>query len=107
MATTTPMQGWPVPTSGDDPDIPADLLALASAIEKRVVGVYSGIVDRAAKVTAPTAGMIAFLQDTQDYTWYNGTSWAQLWPVALPEFTGGTALPDNGSGADGDVFFRY
>ena len=58
---TTPLQGWPIPVNGDDPDIPGDMAALAKAIEKKVVGIYATTADRDAKITAPTEGQFAYV----------------------------------------------
>jgi len=105
MATTTPQQGFPVPTAADDPDIPGDLLALALAIEKRVVGVYNSATDRDTKVSAPQEGQFAYLKDTDVLTKYNGSAWVAAF-AAPPNFTSGTSVPSNATGNDGDVFFR-
>lgn len=107
MPTTTPAQLFPVMTTGDDPDIPADVLALALAIEKRVVGVYTNASDRNAKTTAAGVqeGMIAYLQDTNTLTYYTGSAWADVIPD-LPAFSHGSVVPSNASGSDGDVFFK-
>jgi hypothetical protein len=104
MATTTPQQLFPVPTAGDDPDIPADLLALANAIEKRVVGVYNNVTDRNTKVSAAQEGQVAFLKDTNTFTYYDGAAWQNMF-AAVPTFTSGSSVPSNASGTNGDVFF--
>jgi hypothetical protein len=103
---TTPMQAFPYPTSADDPDVPGDMQALAVAVEKRVFGIYNDATDRNAKITAPVEGQIAYLKDTDIITVHNGAAWVQVYPVVVPAFTSGTAVPSNGTGADGDVYFR-
>lgn len=105
MPTTTTAQAFPVPVSTDDPDIAADLLTLATAIEKRVAGVYNNAADRDAKITSPQEGQVAFLKDTNNWTYYNGTIWDLMFPD-LPSFSSGTTVPSNASGANGDVFFK-
>jgi hypothetical protein len=105
MATTTNQQGFPVPTAGDDPDIPADLLALANAIERRVVGVYNSATDRNTKITSPQEGQFAYLKDVDLLTKYNGTAWENAFP-SPPTFSSGPTVPANGSGTNGDVFFK-
>ncbi len=105
MATTTPGQSLPVPTGTDDPDIPADLLALASAIEKRLMGVYNNATDRSARVTAPQEGQFAYLKDTKLVYRYDGAAWVQF-PAAQPAITSGTTVPSNASGANGDIYFK-
>lgn len=106
MPTSTPYQAFPVPVAGDDPNIPDDMLQLAIAIEKRVIGVYASTVDRDAKITAPTNGIFALTTDT--YTvWNYQTTWKQVIPPpGLPTFSNGTTVPPNSSGANGDIFFK-
>lgn len=36
MPSSTPTYGWPIPSLGDDPDVPADVGALANAIEDKI-----------------------------------------------------------------------
>lgn len=105
MPMYTTAQGFPVPVSTDDPDIAADLLALATAIEKRVAGVYNNAADRDAKITGLLEGQVAYLKDTNNWTFYNGTAWDLMFPD-LPSFSSGTSVPSNASGANGDVFFK-
>ena len=105
MATTTPAQAFPVMTAGDEPNIPADILALATAIEKRVLGVYNNATDRDTKLTAPQEGQVAYLKDTNAFTYYDGAAWDAMFTTP-PEFSSGTVVPSNASGNDGDVFFK-
>jgi len=105
MPTTTPGQSFPVPVTGDDPDIPGDLLALATAIEKRVLGVYNNVADRDARVTAPQEGQFAYLKDTDKLYKYSGSAWEQF-PPAQPSITSGTTAPSNAVGSDGDIYFQ-
>lgn len=106
MATTTPGQSFPVMTASDDPDIPVDIMALAVAIEKRVMGVYNNVADRSARVTAPQEGQFSILKDTDVVYRYDGSTWVQF-PPSQPAITSGTAAPSNASGANGDIYFRY
>lgn len=105
MPTTTPGQSFPVPVTGDDPNIPDDLNSLAVAIEKRVMGVYNSVADRDARVTAPVEGQCAYLKDSNSFTYYNGTAWTAMFNQP-PTFLVGTVVPDNSTGANGDVFFK-
>lgn len=105
MATTTPGQSFPVPTTGDDPDIPADLNTLALAIEKRVVGVYNNVTDRDTRVTAPQEGQVAYLKDTNTFVFFTGSVWTAMF-TQPPAFTVSTAVPSNVTGVDGDVWFK-
>lgn len=105
MATTTPGQSFPVPTLSDDPDIPGDLMTLALAIEKRVVGVYNNVTDRDTRVTAPQEGQVAYLKDSNTFTVYNGSVWTAMFPTP-PTFTVASTVPSNVQGSDGDVWFK-
>jgi len=105
MATTTPIQDLPVPTGSDDPDVPGDMLALATALEKKLVMVFNNTTDRSTRVTAPVEGMFCFLKDTNTFHVYDGAAWVSAYP-APPSFTSGTSVPSNATGNDGDVFFK-
>jgi hypothetical protein len=105
MATTTPMQAFPVMEATDDPDIPADIMALAVAVEKRVVGVYNNVADRDAKIASPQEGQVAYLKDSNTLTFYTGAAWTDVVPD-VPSFTSGAVVPDNATGSNGDVFFK-
>lgn len=104
MPTTTPGQAFPVPTSADDPDVPDDLMNLALAIEKRVMGVYASSAARGTAVPAPQEGQVAYLADTNSFTFYNGSAWVAMF--AQVAITSGTTVPSNSSGSNGDVFLK-
>jgi len=105
---TTPAQAFPIPVNGDDPDVPGDLATLAKAIEKRVVGVYATTADRNTKTTAAGVqeGMIAYLQDSNTITYYDGSAW-QVYPPPPPQILNGTTAPAPTTGNNGDVYYQY
>ena len=105
MPTSTPAQGFPVMSETDYPDIPADVLSLATAIEKRVVGVYNDTTDRSTKVPSPQEGQVAYLKDTNTFTYYDGAAWQAMFQQP-PSFTSGTSVPSSGTGNNGDVYFK-
>lgn len=105
MATTTPAQGFPVPTSGDHPDIPGDLLKLANAIEKRVMGVYATTSARDAAIPTPATGQFAYITGTNVVQVYQNGSWVTFPPPQV-SITSGTSVPTNATGNNGDVFFK-
>lgn len=105
MATTTPAQNFPVMEDGDDPDIPEDIMALALAIEKRVVGVYNNAADRGSKLPNPVNGQVGYLRDVKKFYYYDGTAWLPMF-ADVPAITSGTAVPSNSSGTNGDVFLQ-
>lgn len=107
MATTTPLQNLPVPEDTDDPNVPADMSALATAIEKRLVGVYNSVADRDARITAPQEGQVAYLKDSNKIHVYVDGAWSQIFPaLGLQTIRNGAGAPDNSVGVDGDVYFR-
>jgi hypothetical protein len=82
MPTTTPIQALPVPVSADTPNIPADLMSLAQAIEGRVQMRFTNSSDRDTKVTSPVEGMTCVLTTTREYQQYTNSGWTTY-------FTGG------------------
>ena len=107
MAGTTSNQQLPYPVAGDDPDVPADVLALATAIEKKLVMVFTSSSDRSTRVPSPTSGMFAVMTDSDTVVFYDGAAWKQIYPPVVPAVTNGTTVPSSGSGANGDVFFKF
>lgn len=79
MPTTTPVKGLPVPVGTDNPNIPADMLALATALERTVMVDF-----QAAPPGSPKKGDIHW--DTDDTSMgsagtpyiYNGSLWLKF-----------------------------
>jgi len=94
-----------VPDANEDPNLAFDLLAIAKAIEKRLVGVYSSTADRDAKTSAAGVqeGMFAFTTDTDSFWYRSASAWVSF-PPPTPSITSGSAAPSGGS--NGDVYFR-
>lgn len=63
MGQNTPNQALPYPVPNDPDDVPADMLKLAQAVEKKLVMVFSSATDRATRVGAATVGMLSWLSD--------------------------------------------
>lgn len=74
MGNTTAQQ-LPYPAQGDPPNGPAQIQALALAVEPRLVQVYADSSDRDNKITAPASGMLAWLQSPGQYTFFDGSAW--------------------------------
>lgn len=98
MATTT-LQGLTYPASTDSPNGPAQILALANDVEKKVVMVFASAAARttaftAASVTA-TEGMLCWLQDVNGFEWYDGSTWRRLAPSLFARKTADESLASN------------
>jgi hypothetical protein len=83
------------------------MTALAQAIEKKLVMVFTSAADRTTRVPSPTSGMFSVRTDTHVVEVYDGSAWKQVYPPAVPAVTNGSAVPSNSSGANGDVFFKF
>jgi hypothetical protein len=106
MPTPSPLQGFPVPADADDPNIPADTMALAQAIEKRVVMVFDNASARDTTVGGTAQeGMFAFLKDTNALTYYDGAAWQPAFP-RQPAFYLSGAAPTDDLGFDGDMWLK-
>jgi hypothetical protein len=105
MSTTVGSNSLPVPQESDSPDVPVDMSALAVAIDKRLAGVYNDATDRNTRISAPQEGQLAYLKDTNLWTYYDGSAWQTVVPT-LPAFSSGSSVPSNTSGSNGDVFFK-
>lgn len=96
-----------VPDGNEDPNLAYDLLAIAKAIEKRLMGVYptTAARDTATSAAGVQEGMFAFTQDADKVWYYSGSAWVAFPPVQ-PAITSGATVPANTAGANGDVFFQ-
>lgn len=106
MPTTSANQGIRVLQSTDNPDVVDDVNTIAAALELRVVGTYNSAADRSTRVPSPVQGMVSVLKDTNTLQLYSGTTWLTVYPPAVPSITSGTSVPSNGTGVNGDVFFK-
>lgn len=108
MPGNTPIQGFRIPTGGDDPDVVDDMTQLANAIEKRVLGVYADATDRDTKVAGRVEeGMMAYLKSDNSTWYYDGAAWVS-WPARGQKIGSGTTVPTNADPnyINGDVFFK-
>lgn len=80
MATTTPLQGTPVPTGTDSPNGPVQMTSLASYLDARSVMRFASASARATAFAAagitPTWGMLSYRVDggVNGFEYYNGTT---------------------------------
>src|SRR4051812_39357348 len=98
-----------VPDANEDPNIAYDLLNIAKAIEKHLMGVYATSAARNSAATAmgPIEGMFAFTQDDNKVWYYDGAAWQEFPPRQVKIASGGT-VPTNADPAyiNGDVYFK-
>lgn len=105
MPQYTPQQALPVPAESDKPDVPVDLLNLANAIEKRLVGYFATTNARDTAIPGPTDGQFCYIGGTNTFYVYQDGAWT-VFPAAQIAITSGTSVPSNSSGNNGDVFFK-
>lgn len=88
----TPMSNLPYPQPTDPADLPAHLKALAEALDHRTVLRFADAAARDAKVTAPIAGMLAWIGTPGRLMYYTGSAWvpAAPTPVYKINLTSGT-----------------
>ena len=78
MSTTTTMQSLPVPEYTDAPNVPDHFLALAQAIENKLVMRFTNAADRDSRVSSPVTGMYCFVTDILELQCYSG-GWRSVW----------------------------
>ncbi|GAA3770608.1 hypothetical protein [Streptomyces chiangmaiensis] len=76
----TPISNLPYPQASDPADLPAHLKALADAMDARAVLRFADAAARDAKVTAPVAGMLAWIGTPGRLMYYTGTAWVPAAP---------------------------
>lgn len=71
----TPLQNLVIPSLSAVPNVPSDMLAFGTAVEKQIIMSFATAVARDAAVTSPVTGMQAWLTTPKQLTMYDGTSW--------------------------------
>jgi len=84
---TTPLTATPYPAYGIIPDVPADLLAALSHLEKYTNMRFASAAARDTALPVPVAGMQAYVTGT-GLTYYDGDSWELVIPELPPLFFG-------------------
>ncbi|MFE7566874.1 hypothetical protein ACFU76_07900 [Streptomyces sp. NPDC057539] len=79
----TPLSALPYPQPTDPADLPAHLKGLAEATDGRTVLRFADAAARDAKVTAPVAGMIAWIGTPGRMMYYTGSAWVPVAPVPV------------------------
>lgn len=89
----TDIHEWPLPEITAQANVPADMLALAAAMDKQVPFVCTS-----STRPAPTAGFMIYETNTKRWYYGDGTDWhilAQDWVNFTPRFIGWKALGTN------------
>ncbi|MFC8009164.1 hypothetical protein [Streptomyces cinereoruber] len=76
---TTPIGGAPYPAGSDSDNVPADLMELAVWASTRVVMRFADAAARDAALTAPEAGMVAWLATPGSLTIRTASAWRTIW----------------------------
>jgi hypothetical protein len=76
----TPISNLPYPQASDPADLPAHLKALADAMDGRAVLRFADAAARDAKVTAPVAGMLAWIGTPGRLMYHTGSAWVPAAP---------------------------
>jgi hypothetical protein len=102
MATDDYGQSITIPALTDQPNI-ATVAAAMQLILKRAILSFTSASSRNATLTSPTEGMMAWLQDTNTMTQYDGTTWQTVlnggtWTSYTPAWTGSVTNPVLGNG---------
>lgn len=76
---TTAIGGAPYPAGGDADNVPADMMALAEWVSTRVGMRFADAAARDAAITAPEAGMLAWLDTPGSLTLRTARAWRTIW----------------------------
>ena len=90
MSALTPINSIQTPVLGDVPDIETSFGPAFATIDSRAMARFTTPADRAARVTAPVAGMIGYVASTNEMEYYNGTKWVSLVPRKVIMLSGQT-----------------
>jgi hypothetical protein len=71
----TPIAALPYPALTDSPNGPAQIQALATAVDSQVVPRFATTAARDAAITAPVAGMECWTTTPATHWYYSGTAW--------------------------------
>ncbi|MFJ8649137.1 hypothetical protein ACIRNI_23820 [Streptomyces sp. NPDC093546] len=79
----TQLSNLPYPQPSDPADLPAHLQSLAQTLDGRAVMRFGTASERDTKVTAPVAGMVAWIASPGRLMYYTGSAWAPVGPVPV------------------------
>ena len=92
MTVFTPTAGIPTPDLTGVPNIPNDLLAMATQIDGQVIPTFASAGNRDATITSPLSGSRCWRSDIQAFQVYNGTllKWQTVGTVGIAKTVLGT-----------------
>jgi hypothetical protein len=100
----TTIQSLPYPALSDAPNGPSAIQGLAQAVETKLVMRFASASARDSTVTSPTQGMLAWLDDTDIFTYYTGSAWVTLASKPFtPVYAQRTSSLTVNSGTEGTV----
>ncbi|MDQ1734603.1 MAG: hypothetical protein QOH56_854 [Pseudonocardiales bacterium] len=102
MATTPNALPYPLPSSA--PNMPADMQALAVALDHKVIGSFATAAARTAAITAPNVGDLTYRADAAAYESWNGAAWSLLLTSSVIRFRGMLAASTSVTGAANIAF---
>ena len=74
---------------------------------QQAVTFFASSAARDAAITSPVEGMVAYLEDTNIYTWYSGSAWGNLvWPDAWIAYTPTLSNITLGSGGTSAFYYQ-
>ncbi|MFJ8588048.1 hypothetical protein ACIRD2_25865 [Streptomyces sp. NPDC093595] len=79
----TPLSNLPYPQPSDPADLPAHLQSLAQSVDGRLVMRFATAAERDTRITAPVAGMVAWIASPGRLMYYTGSAWAPVGPVPV------------------------
>lgn len=79
MPSTSTNQGVPVPIASDADNVPYAFSQFLGGIETRLVMRFLDASARTAAIPSPVEGMVAWLQDVDTLTIYDGSAWQPVW----------------------------
>ncbi|WP_435601441.1 hypothetical protein [Streptomyces sp. C10-9-1] len=110
MANDTYGQEIFLPALTDQPNIEV-LASAVHAVLARSILRFASATERAATIPSPVEGMMAWLQDTNTLTEYNGSAWVTVlsggaWSSYTPSWTAATTNPVLGNGTISGEYTR-
>jgi hypothetical protein len=83
MALLTPLGNLPYPQPTDAANVPLHIQSLAESIDGRTVLRFADAATREARITAPVAGMLVWLNNPGRYFHYSGSQWQPVVPGSV------------------------